>query len=405
MIFLQVFKMKESTYPNRVGDELNLKTCQKAIFSTAKWGFERSLIFCFLLPCLLAAESPILLISQNRELKKEKAVSPALVKETCSSGRFETDLSFLIWQAQEDGLEFAAKNSPRFPLSANTPTDISASLSTVDFSWEPAFKFLLGYHFDNPSWDFNTRWTGYYSHSNRSISDSLSDAGAGILPLWIPPQAALATFPVYSKAKSSLILQMNTFDIELAYTGGISPAFFLKLHGGLKAILINQTFRAKYTGGASDGPNQMLDSNAHAKSKCQGIGPRVGFGSRWALPKGWSLIAEAAGAFALSEMRTVRKDHSIGTISGVPQEIAIHFHENFWVWRPLLEGKAGVRWEHCFGCEKNRILNLELAYEIQEYWEQNIFVRYGDSAIFYAPYNSRGNLTLQGFSFTLALGY
>ena len=44
MIFLQIFEMKESTYPSRVGDELNLKIRQKATFSTAKWSFERSLM-------------------------------------------------------------------------------------------------------------------------------------------------------------------------------------------------------------------------------------------------------------------------------------------------------------------------------------------------------------------------
>jgi len=146
----------------------------------------------------------------------------------------------------------------------------------------------------------------------------------------------------------------------------------------------------------------MLDSNTRAKSRGLGLGPRFGFGTKWVLPRGWSLIAEAAGALALDDMTTRRKDVSIGTISGAPQEISIRFHENFWVWRPLVEGKAGVQWEYFFGCKNNRILDVSVAYEIQQYWEQNVFTRYTDSAIFYAPYNNRGNLTLQGFSFTLA---
>lgn len=181
--------------------------------------------------------------------------------------------------------------------------------------------------------------------------------------------------------------------------------FFLTVHGGLKAITISQVFGVKYSGGFFDGTNQMLDSNARSKVKCLGLGPRIGFGSKWTLPQGWSLIAEAAGAWALSEMKTKREDHSIGTISEIPQEIAIRFHENFWVWRPLLEGRAGVRWDYCFGSQKDKMFNWELAYEIQEYWEQNMLIRYADSAIFYAPFLNRGNLTLQGFSLTLALRY
>ncbi len=372
-----------------------------------------SKILWILLPWILAAESPILEMTKHRR-SKSSSVDPALtplktgqkqLSSGSSSGRFQTDLSFLVWQAEEDGLEFAAKNTPQFPLSADIPTDISASLSTVDFAWAPAFKFLLGYHFADIAWDLNTRWTWYYSRSSRSISENLSSAGAGLLPLWIPPQAAIATFPIYSNAKGTLLLQMNNVDIELAYWAAISNAFFLKLHGGLKGLSINQDFRAKYEGGFFDGVNQMLDSNAKAKGSGLGLGPRIGFGSKWILPQGWSLIAEAAGALVLSDMTTKREDHSIGTTSGVPQEIVIRFHENFWVWRPLVEGKAGVKWNCCFGSQKNRILDLEFAYEIQEYWEQNMLTRYADSAIFYAPYTNRGNLTLQGFSFTLALGY
>src|SRR5579863_6024836 len=114
---------------------------------------------------------------------------------------------------------------------------------------------------------------------------------------------------------------MNNVDIELAYWAAISNAFFLKLHGGLKGLSINQDFRAKYEGGFFDGVNQMLDSNAKAKGSGLGLGPRIGFGSKWTLPQGWSLIAEAAGFLVLSDMTTKREDHSIGTTSGVPQEI------------------------------------------------------------------------------------
>jgi len=391
-------------------------------------------LFC-LLPWFLLADSPILSLTKDRENRcREDRIDPALgpreprkirpekikperiapEKKTEEAatlieehpghvGGFKTDFTFLVWQAQEDGLEFAAKNTPESPLSATTPTDISASLSTVDFAWEPAFKFLFGYRFEDSRWDLNARWTWYYSRSRRFLSESLSASGAGLLPLWIPPQAAIARFPVYSNAKGTLLLHLNNIYLELSFTGGVSRFFFLKLHGGLKLISIHQNFRAHYSQGFFDGVSQMLDSNARAKSRGLGMGPRFGFGSKCVLPRGWSLIAEAAGALALDDITTRRKDVSVGTISGAGQEISIRFHENFWVWRPLLEGKAGVQWEYSFGCKKNRILDCCVAYEIQQYWEQNVFTRYADSATFFSPFNNRGDLTLQGFSFTLAL--
>jgi len=360
----------------------------------------------------LIAESPLLQLLQSKKQvdvvespapeKPQETAFPSLIPPTCT-GKFQTDVSLLVWQAQEDGLEFAALNQPEFP----TPfaTDIDAPLSTIDFPWMPAFKLLFGYHFSNPSWDLNARWTGFYVRASRSLGATLSNSGAGLLPLWIPPQAAIASIPVYVAARGILNLQLNNLDFELAYSGGISRLFFLKLHGGLKGISIIQGLRARYSGGLSDGANQMLDSHAHARAKCQGVGPRIGFGSKWMLPRGFSLIAEASGSALLSNIRTNRKDRSIGTVSGAPQTLSVQFHEAFWVWRPVIEGRAGVSWETCYGSKKGRILDVEFAYEIQEYWEQNMLTRFADSAVFYAPYNNRGNLTLHGFSFTLGLGY
>jgi hypothetical protein len=375
----------------------------------------RKLILFLILTGILAAESPVLSITKNRLADKGDSPPRQETGRTNSSRQatdhlhrnsaFKTDLSFLFWQGQEDGFEFAANNSPGFPLNANIPTDISASISTVDFSWVPAFKLLLGYQFSDPSWDLNVRWTWFQSRSRRSLSEPLSNSGGGLLPLWIPPQAALSTFPVYSHAKGALHLLLNQVDIELAYLASISRAFFLNLHGGLKGISISQVFNAKYNDGFSDGVNQMLESHAQAKSRCRGLGPRVGVGSKWTFLEHWSLIAEAAGALALSDMRTKREDRSIGTTAGVLQEVAVKFREAFWVWRPVIEGNAGLQWEYRFGCKKDKILDLGVLYEIQEYWEQNMMTRYTDSAIFYAAYPNRGNLTLHGFSLTLALGY
>ncbi len=364
-----------------------------------------------LFPCFLAATSPALIVLQNQELKIEQAQPnpqnqqeiASLFKPACDSGRFNTSGSFLFWQASEDELEFAAANTPRFPASPEIPTDLSANLLSLDFSWDPAFKFLLGYHFASPDWDFNARWTCFYSKSSSFARKPLSSTGAGLFPLWIPQQAAIASFPVYSFARGTLFLHFNTLDLELAYAGGVSRSLFLTLHGGLKGIFINQIFHVSYSEGFFDGTNKMIGTKAHLKNLCRGLGPRIGFGSKWMLPKGFSLIGEAAGAFALSEVTTKREDMSIGTIAAAVQMFNSKLHEQFWVWRPLIEAKAGFQWSLCFG--KNRMLNLEAAYEVQQYWEQNMMARYADGAILYAVFNARGNLILQGLSLTASLGY
>ncbi len=178
---------------------------------------------------------------------------------------------------------------------------------------------------------------------------------------------------------------------------------YLRWHAGLKAIIIHQELRAGYFEGLPNGNNQMLSSHANALSNCQGIGPRIGLGSKWILPKGCSLIAEAAAAFALSQIHTKREDSSTGIVSGQVENLSFHLKESFLVWRPLIEAKVGFRWSLCFG--EKRTFSLESAYELQHYWEQNMMTRYADQAVFYAVFNTRGNLILQGLSLTASLGY
>ncbi len=312
-----------------------------------------------------------------------------LILPLCLFAQFETDLTLLVWQAKEDGLEFAAKTK------APSTTDISATLQTVHDEWAPGFKLLLGYHFDERAWDLNLRWTWFYSRSERTLNENL-------YPLWIPPQAAISTIPIYSHAKGTFLFLMNGFDVELAYQTNLSPLLLLSLNGGLKFIELHQTFRAKYSGGFFDGTNQMIESHAQAKLKNTGAGPRVGIGSEWRLPHHFSLIAEMAGAFLLNSGEAKRKDHSIGTTSGTTEQISPFVHEHAWVVCPLFEGRTGLQWDRCY----ERIhLSFLLAYEFQNFWAVNMLPRFADSAIFYMPFTSKGNLILQGFSLSLNMGY
>jgi hypothetical protein len=311
----------------------------------------------------------------------------------------------LIWQALIDGLDFAAINTPKFPTSAALATNISARLVGVDKPWEPACKVLIGALFTDPAWNFNVRWTFFESSSKTTASEPLNAAGQGLFPLWLPPQAALSTIPVYASASGKYQLHYNGVDFELAYMGKRSENLSLKVHGGLKGILLKQLFHADYANGFFDGTNQMLSSSDKCKSNCRGLGPRVGLGSKWSLPMQFSLLAEIAGAFTLCELDSKRIDSCLGTSSGVPNTLSVNFREAFWVYRPVAEAKVGALWEKTFGGLKRRFFGFEFAYEVQYFWEQNMMPRLTDGAIFSLPYQSRGSLTLQGFSFNFHVGY
>lgn len=323
--------------------------------------------------------------------------------EKGTKNSFHTEASFLYWQAIEDGLEYAAKNLPRFNASSSRPTNLSAQLIAPDFDFNPGAKVVLGYHFAEMGWDLDGRWTWGFFKSTGSSSIDLESNGQGLFPLWIPQQAATTPNPVYQNSKAHLAIHLNNFDIELACSGAISDALFFKLHGGLKAIFITQTYDVSYQTGNIYGNNQMISSSAHLTNSCKGAGPRLGLGTRWQFPKGLSLLAEMSFAMALSDMKTDRSDHSISQVDGEIETIQPEMREGFWVWRPLIEGKTGLEWNYLFGT--NNFFSLEASYEIQQYWEQNMMLRYADSALFYASFNSRGNLLLQGLTLSATIGF
>ncbi len=345
-------------------------------------------ILLLFLPFSLLAQSPIL--ESIRQAKERDCPSPAPPSaKTISHERFQAEWAFLFWETKEEGLEFAALNS------TNLSNSVSAQLSSVKAAWSPAFKLLFGACLIDPFWDLNIRWTWLYSRSHKSLSQDLSKGG--LFPLWTPPQANLDTPPLYSSAQAVLLMHFNAIDLELASAQTISPFFRLKLHGGVKGISIDQNFRVNYQGGAA----LMGSSAAYSKNECLGMGPRFGCGTEWLFFSGWSVIAELSSALALCSMDISRQDTSNEAVNLA----VVFFKERFWIWRPLLEGKTGVRWEYRYGKAKQRHVRLEGLYEMQQYWEQNMFSRYTDGALFYLPFSQRGNLTLQGVSFALGLGF
>ncbi|MDE3055214.1 MAG: hypothetical protein KGI80_00740 [Verrucomicrobiota bacterium] len=307
------------------------------------------------------------------------------------------EATFLYWQCIEDGLEFAASNNPSSPL------QVSANLVSPDFSWNPGCKTLVGYHFQDIGWDAIARWTWGFFSSTTHATSPVTVSGEGLLPLWIPEGAAIIPAPRYAKSSSALKLHLNELDLELASSGSFSDTLFFTLFGGLKALLIDQTYDVSYFDGASFETSSMLQSSAHTKTYCHGVGPRAGWGTRWEFPHGLSLYGDIAAAAVLSQMKTRRIDLALGLIDGALDKVRAHLHEGFWVWRPLLEMKVAFVWETLWG--KSGLFSCEAGYEVQQYWEQNMTIRTADSALFSAAFNNRGNLLFQGLSLSATVGY
>lgn len=316
------------------------------------------------------------------------------------------DISYLYWQAQEDGLDFAVKNNPLLTPSDNVYADMNGRLIGLDFKWEPAFKINASLLFPN-GWDLDARWTCYYNRSSHSTASSavVANTTSGLYPLWALPQSYVATPTLFGRAVASWSLHFNTIDLELGANPFLTPRLSLRVHGGLKGIAILQKYHVKYMEGITIGGITMLPSTSALKNNCYGLGPRVGFDSKWYLSKGWSIAADLAGSLTLNSFKMRRSDfdNAVGSENAFIEESK--YKERIYSFRPNLEGLLGFAWDKCYGYRRQFTLGFLAAYELQIYWEQNLMPQLVSQQVAFLDFPSRGDLHLHGLTATLRLGF
>lgn len=318
------------------------------------------------------------------------------------------DISFLYWQAQEDGLAFAIKNNPRLTPSSDLYANVDGTYIGLDFDWEPAMKINVGVLFTN-AWDFDARWTTYYSKSTHTTASATTNGftSSGLLPIWVLPQSYQATPSVYGRARGIWQIHLNTLDLELGINPYLTSRLSLRLHGGLKGLSIYQRYRVKYSEGISSGNAQLLESGAVIKNKCDGLGPRIGANSKWFINHGWSFLADLAGSLTLCSFRIKRydSDRAIAT-SGTPLYTEdSYFWQSVYVYRPNLEGSVGLAWDRCFGCRDQYTFSFNASYELQYYWKQNLMTQLVSNQLAFLGFSPQGDLHFHGLSATFRFGF
>lgn len=322
------------------------------------------------------------------------------IEQPCSPcGMFwTTDVSLLVWQAREEGLNFALKNEP-LPIAASV--NVNGDLVGVDFKWEPAVKVDFGTAFSTRAWDTQLRWTYFHTHSSRTLhADS-----ASLMPLWAFPNADIATQFLYGTARGTLELNFNAFDIEMGYHPFLSPALSIRFNTGLKVASINQDFTVIYSDGFNDGTAQLVTAQAALTNESIGAGPRIGFASKWRLRQGFSLLASLAGSLPLWHYRVTRTDTDRGINTGIPSTVDAFIKERFWTFRSILETSLGLGWDTCFGCRRQFPFGVAANYELQYFAEQNMMAMLVNPGISNQVFHSRGDLHLHGATLTFHFGF
>lgn len=318
------------------------------------------------------------------------------------------EVSFLYWQAQEDGLEFAIKNNPTLTPASTLYANMNGEIIGLNFHWEPACKVNANVIFPN-GWDFDVRWTTYYSKSKHMTSNSTVNAAttSGLFPLWVLPQSYSTTPAVYGQARGLWNIHLNTLDFELGANTFLTPHLSLRFHGGVKALSILQKYRVRYFNGITALGIRMLPSRVAMSNDCCGIGPRIGFNSKWLITRGWSIAADLAGSLVLNRFKMKRSDADRAVaVDGDPVYLeSSKVREAFYAFRPNLETLLGFSWDTCYGCNCQYTFGFLAAYELQYYWEQNMLPQLVSTQLSFLDFPARGDLHCHGLTATLRFGF
>ncbi len=302
------------------------------------------------------------------------------------------NLTFLMWQAKEDGLEFAANNTAP---SAAPNINFDGKNISPDFSWMPAFKIALGAIFPSSDWSLISEYTFFFSKSSTSAKGKDVLNRMGLFPFWtVFTIQSLAAPPLYARADSHWKLHFHTLDLSLGHDFAISRFMNMRFHGGVKGAIIDQRYLIQYKNDQGVTDSVGL-ANIFMKNDARGIGPRFGIESKWHFPKGNYLLANIASSLLYQQFRVFFKtDEELFPIGENLSELKNR--ESTWLWQPALEMLLGWGWGFCFGRERGSYFSIKLCYETQYFWEQNLLSRFNNYFIIANGIPSKGDLLLHG---------
>jgi len=279
-------------------------------------------------------------------------------------------VSFLYWQAKEDGLEYAIKNS-------NPDTGLDGKVVDPNFSFEPAFRLALGFYLPHDCWDVSFYYTRFESKSRDDdtsvLNEPISSAGRGLIPVWVHPAAFGGSLNDirWANAKATWKIRYNVIDARLGKDFCVNCILALNPYFGLKNGIIHQNFNVSYRNGnvvsIENSSVTPIATDVALKNFSYGIGPLLGLASSWRIGCSWSFFTNLSFSLLHTRFNLSRIENDLSTqiINGQTRNDRAEFSEKYWTYKPQAELAIGIRWDKCFGCSSH--LGIGAAYE-GSYW-------------------------------------
>lgn len=316
---------------------------------------------------------------------------------------FYVHADFLAFQAKEDGLDWAIQNgSGSVGPIVNGKTE-GFSSKNDDWGYNFGARFGVGFYLNHDAWNLELDWTWLNIHEYRSVHASTS--GTLLIPMWILGEDTETNF-IGQYASGKWSGSLNAIDAILGKPFYISRYVVVNPFFGLRGAWVDQHYSAAYSGFIGNGTNRIT---AHNDNDFWGLGTRAGINTDWIVGKGWSFFGNVSSCILFGKFDVEQHLKTPPTVT-YPTNVGFDIEDNHYMNVPEVEMAVGISWGQFFNKMKYHI-DLRAAYEFQIWYDQlNLrkFFGYSDQinpqvGAYPNDTVSRGNLSLNGFSFRLQL--
>jgi Legionella pneumophila major outer membrane protein precursor len=290
---------------------------------------------------------------------------------------FFTQGAALYLQAEETGLGYAVKSC------ASDRSLRSSRVKNPKFDWDVGFNIGLGYRVPHDCWQLLAQFTSLQTHSDATQS---TEENCVFFPSWLSSDLPFLATGV----KAHWRLHFGLIDLLLSKPYSAGRTLTLTPQIGIRWGSARQKFNLIY---------RSEEIVVRMKNKYAGLGPYMGLLGEYALVKDFSLFARGAFSLLYGEFY-LHQDEDVSA----SKEKLLGLHAIFRSCAALLEGGAGIRWQHLFTGALKR-LKLDLSWEQYLFFSQNQLFRSVDPTHPGIVIANQGDLSLSGVRFGIAFDF
>ncbi|MEI8300442.1 MAG: Lpg1974 family pore-forming outer membrane protein [Chlamydiota bacterium] len=274
---------------------------------------------------------------------------------------WEVGVDLLLWQTQVGGTEYAYSVNHIQPLGTGFP--LKGKISQMTFDWNFGFRIGGGKQNLVKGSDLFLTYTYYKTSASDGYHKELPSGFLGLTGFLDPAIVA----------KSDYHLNYQNIDVEFGRSYYVSRQVLVKSNIGLKFSRISQKQTSHYGFDVQSEDLVSFSSNLKDQNLFLGIGPRIGFCSRWYLGREVSLYNKIGAALLYGYFQV--KDHydadekKILNQQMIKSLSEINLIGSAHRFSPFTEMLIGASWNRSYLKDKV-ILTISVSYETLYFWRE-----------------------------------